>query len=165
MNLARRRVHRLHRPAVHNCIESGFEDCTGNLVAMIAGRLRECLRRLRWDAADLAQELDCPRDHVTRWLEGRTPVPLAVAAWIEALVKAHRALPRPCLKEPISGTHTSPTGPVVVKAFTGDIRHQQPQGIILQSPYPRRNALAGAHRFAAMAAHPKGASAPEPRPL
>ena len=128
---------------------------------MIAGRLRECLRILRWEAADLAQELACPRDDVARWLEGRSPVPLAVAAWIEALVKAHGALPRPRLNQPISGT---PAEPVGVKAFTGEIGYQQPQGIVLQSPYPRRNTLAAVHRSAAMAAHPKGASAPEPGP-
>ena len=64
---------------------------------MIAGRLRECLRTLRWDAADLAQELDCSRTDAARWIEGRAPVPLAVAAWIEALAKAHSALPPPRL--------------------------------------------------------------------
>jgi hypothetical protein len=128
---------------------------------MIAGRLRECLRTLRWEAADLALELDCPRSDVARWIEGRAPVPLAVAAWIEALAKAHRALPPPRLSRQNSAT---PAERVIVKAFTGEIGYQQPQGVVLQSPYPRRNTLAAGHRSAAMAAQPKGASAPEPGP-
>ncbi|WP_149802229.1 hypothetical protein [Mesorhizobium sp. NFR06] len=123
------------------------------------------MKILRWEAGDVAQELDCPRNDVTRWLEGRAPVPLAVAAWIEALVKARRALPPPRLSQPHSAMHTRRTGPVVVQAFSANIGRQQPQGIILQSPYPRRHALADAHRSGAMGAHPKGASDPEPRPL
>lgn len=131
---------------------------------MIAGRLRECLRTLRWDAADLAQELDCSRTDAARWIEGRAPVPLAVAAWIEALAKAHSALPPPRLKQQSSATHTTPAGSVVVQAFTGT---GQPHGVVLQPPYPRRHALAGMAgvRPGTMGMHPKGASDHDPRPL
>ncbi|MDX8454570.1 DUF982 domain-containing protein [Mesorhizobium sp. VK9D] len=69
---------------------------------MIAGRLRECLRLLTWEAADLAQELDCPRNDVTRWLEGRAPVPLAVAAWIEALAKRVQTMNHDRFEEPVT---------------------------------------------------------------
>jgi len=133
---------------------------------MIAGRLRECLRTLRWEAADLALELDCPGNDVARWIEGRAPVPLAVAAWIEALAKAHRALPPPRLSQQHSATLTIPAGPVVVHAFTG-MGQPQPHGILLQPPYPRRHALAGSAglRAGAMGVYPKGASDHEPRPL
>ncbi|WP_352882417.1 DUF982 domain-containing protein [Mesorhizobium sp. M1396] len=62
---------------------------------MIAGRLRECLKILRWEAGDLAAELGRPQSEVASWLDGRNPSPLAVVAWLEALVKAHRALPAP----------------------------------------------------------------------
>jgi hypothetical protein len=129
---------------------------------MIAGRLRECLRTLRWDAADLAQELDCSRTDAARWIEGRAPVPLAVAAWIEALTKAHGALPPPRLSHQSSATHITSAGPVVVHAFPG-----QPHGIVLQPPYPRRHALAGTAgvRPGIRGIHPTGASDHDPRPL
>ncbi|MDX8442957.1 hypothetical protein [Mesorhizobium australafricanum] len=78
-----------------------------------------------------------------RWLEGRAPVPLPVAAWIEAHAKAHRALPPPRPTRPNSATRTTPTVPVVVQAFTAGIGQPQPHGIVLQPPYPRRHALTG----------------------
>jgi hypothetical protein len=64
---------------------------------MIAGRLIECLRTLRWSAADLAQELGVSVADAVKWLDGRQPPPLAVAAWLEALAKARRLLPPPKL--------------------------------------------------------------------
>jgi hypothetical protein len=131
---------------------------------MIAGRLRECLRTLRWEAADLAQELGCSRTDATRWIEGRAPVPLAVAAWIEALAKAHGALPPPRLNHQSSATHSTPAGPVVVQAFPG-ISQPRPHGIVLQPPYPRRHTLAGGLRPSAMVIHSKEGSDHEPRPL
>lgn len=88
---------------------------------MIAGRLREYLRILRWEAADVAQELDCPRNDVVRWLEGRAPVPLPVAAWFEALVKAHKGLPPPDLSPPNFAENAKSPGPVVVSAFAAGI--------------------------------------------
>ncbi|MBZ9849384.1 helix-turn-helix transcriptional regulator [Mesorhizobium sp. CA14] len=133
---------------------------------MIAGRLRECLRTLRWDAADLAQELGCARNDVARWIEGRAPVPLAVAAWIEALAKAHSALPPPRLNQQSPAAQTTAAGPVVVQAFTG-IGQSRPHGIVLQAPYPRRPALAGTTglRPGAMGTHPKEGPDHQPRPL
>jgi hypothetical protein len=49
---------------------------------MIPGRLRQCLKILRWKPADLADEL------------GRREC--EVKAWIEALAKAHETLAPPC---------------------------------------------------------------------
>ncbi|WP_292495510.1 hypothetical protein [Mesorhizobium sp.] len=131
---------------------------------MIAGRLRECLRSLRWEASDLAQELGCSRTDATRWIEGRAPVPLAVAAWIEALTKAHSALPPPRLSQQSSATHTTPAGLVDARAFAG-IGQSRPHGVVLQSPYPRRHALAGGLRPGTVGIHPKEGPDREPRPL
>lgn len=64
---------------------------------MMAGRARECLKVLRWSADDVADELGQSILDVKAWLEGRAPVPLAVAAWLEALVKLHISLPAPNL--------------------------------------------------------------------
>lgn len=64
---------------------------------MIAGRLNECLRTLRWSAADLAQEIGVSVADAAKWLDGRQRPPLAVAAWLEALAKARRVLPPPKL--------------------------------------------------------------------
>lgn len=66
---------------------------------MIAGRLRQCLGILRWTQADLAEELGIPAEQAGEWLTGRTHVPVAVAAWLEALVKAHRSVPKPDILE------------------------------------------------------------------
>ena len=60
---------------------------------MMAGRLRECLKTLRWDASDLVATLSCGTSEVAGWLDGRTKVPISVVAWLEALVKAHQTLP------------------------------------------------------------------------
>ncbi len=62
---------------------------------MIAGRLRQCLAILRWTQSDLAEELGVPVEQADAWLAGRTRVPVVVAAWLEALVKAHRSVPKP----------------------------------------------------------------------
>ena len=67
---------------------------------MIAGRLREWLKILRWSPADLAEQLGCPESQVIIWLDGRAVAPIAVAAWLEALVKAHSALRPPSLSKP-----------------------------------------------------------------
>jgi hypothetical protein len=64
---------------------------------MMAGHLRECLKTLRWDANDLVELLSCGRSDAEAWLAGRESVPLAVAAWLEALVRVHRSLPPPSL--------------------------------------------------------------------
>ena len=51
---------------------------------MLSGRLRECLKILRWEAADLADQLGYRDYEVRPWLDGRAVPPLAVAAWLEA---------------------------------------------------------------------------------
>ena len=66
---------------------------------MIAGHLRQCLAILRWTQADLAEELGISAEQAGEWLAGRTQVPVAVAAWLEALVKAHRSVPKPDILE------------------------------------------------------------------
>jgi len=62
---------------------------------MIPGRLRQCLKILRWEPADLADELGRRECAVKAWIEGHAPASLAVAAWIEALAKAHETLAPP----------------------------------------------------------------------
>lgn len=64
---------------------------------MMAGRVKECLKMLRWSEDDLAEELGCPSSEVQTWFNGRKHPPLAVAAWLEALVKAHWSVPAPNL--------------------------------------------------------------------
>jgi hypothetical protein len=100
---------------------------------MIASRLRGCLRTLRWDAADLAAALACGTSEVEGWLDGRSKVPIGVAAWIEALVKAHEALPPPSLsapaKRPVEAADANPSL-VSAEAFR---RVPEPQGF-----FPRR---------------------------
>lgn len=111
---------------------------------MIAARLRECLKILRWNAADLAEELGYPQGEVATWLDGRARAPLAVAAWLEALVKTYKTLPRPCRTEPASK-------PGAEKAEASEIRLPTPavaQAIMQGSPadpLPRRSAFAGRH--------------------
>jgi hypothetical protein len=64
---------------------------------MIAARMRECLRLLRWSETDFAEEAGYPVSRARNWLCGREHPPLGVVAWLEALVKAHRSLPRPSM--------------------------------------------------------------------
>ena len=133
---------------------------------MIAGRLRECLKRLRWGAADLAEELDYPPSEVARWLDGSAQVPLAVAAWLEALVKAHKALPPPGLAQSGSVLLAWPMERLaVLSSATDTTKHEASKGIVLRPSYPRRQAVAGNRRAGGMAAQSKGASDNETRPL
>ena len=62
---------------------------------MLPGRLRECLTIVRWQEAELTDALATEAAVVRAWLEGRQRPPLAVAAWLEALVKAHLSVPLP----------------------------------------------------------------------
>lgn len=62
---------------------------------MMPGRLRECLRILRWSETELAAALGRQPAEVGAWLDGRGRAPLAVTAWLEALAKAHLAVPPP----------------------------------------------------------------------
>lgn len=97
---------------------------------MMAGRARECLKVLRWSADDLADELRQSSAHVKAWLEGRAPVPLAVAAWLEALVKLHRSLAPPTLDR----------CPDAVRQIDVD-RPNEPLSVhtFAQQPHPRRS--------------------------
>ncbi|CDX24498.1 hypothetical protein MPLB_500005 [Mesorhizobium sp. ORS 3324] len=132
-------------------------------VTVIAGRLRECMKVLRWDTVDLAQELNHPQSEVARWVDGRARVPLAVGAWIEALVKAHKALAPPGLVQSKTVAHMGPTA--AVQSLEADVlNHPESRGIVLQSPYPRRHASGGL-RPGPMAAQTKGGSDHGPRPL
>lgn len=69
---------------------------------MIAGRIRECLKILRWRETDLAEASGYPLADVRLWLDGRACPPLAVQAWLEALAKAHLSVPS--LHDPGPGT-------------------------------------------------------------
>jgi hypothetical protein len=60
---------------------------------MMAARLRDCLRLLRWRETELADASGHPVAEVKTWLDGRAYPPLVVAAWLEALVKAHLSVP------------------------------------------------------------------------
>jgi len=62
---------------------------------MISGRLRECLKILRWRETDLADASGHPLAEIRLWLDGRACPPLAVQAWLEALAKAHASVPPP----------------------------------------------------------------------
>ncbi|WP_318013310.1 DUF982 domain-containing protein [Mesorhizobium sp. B263B2A] len=99
---------------------------------MIAGRLRECLRILRWEAADLAAELGRPQGEIAAWLDGRSRSPFAVAAWLEALVKAHRMLPAPGRGTP--ALDSANIGP----ANIGPARIELPRSSRARSAVPNR---------------------------
>lgn len=105
---------------------------------MIPGRLRECLKILKWSPKDLAEQLGCPESDVTIWLDGLAVAPIAIAAWLEALVKAHRALPPPSLSKPESATDIRPIKLKDVGVATRAINRPGQEGIIVQSVYPRR---------------------------
>lgn len=82
---------------------------------MTSGRLRECLNILRWSATDLAAQLNCGEAEVTSWLDGRSRSPIAVAAWLEALAKAHRMFAPPELR---SGTSVD-SRPILIAGGVG----------------------------------------------
>ena len=115
---------------------------------MIPGRLRECLKTLRWSAADLAEQIGCPESEVTTWLDGRTVAPIAIAAWLEALVKAHRALQPPSLSNSKSSLVSGPINLADVDSVTRKITRSGPEGMAVQSAYPRRATHATAVRHA-----------------
>lgn len=118
---------------------------------MLAGRLRECLMIIRWQADDLADELGCRQREVSAWLDGRAFVPLLVAAWVEALVKAHRSLPRPdataLLSNPVARSRSpeirlaKPLARPAVEA-----RHPFPGEVPVKDPHVRKHLSAPLHR-------------------
>lgn len=132
---------------------------------MIPGRLRECLKILRWSAADLAEQLGCPESEVTTWLDGRAVAPIAVAAWLEALVKAHRAVPPPSLSNAKSTPVHAPIKVADVDIATRTITNPPQDGIIVQSAYPRRATHATAARPGPPSGQRKGVSSHATHPL
>ncbi|MGN6764324.1 MAG: hypothetical protein ACTHJY_04055, partial [Rhizobiaceae bacterium] len=89
---------------------------------MIPGRLRQCLKILRWEPADLAAELGRQECEVKAWIEGHAPAPLAVAAWIEALVKAHETLAPPGRISTVSKPRSNEIEPVEIRLPGADYR-------------------------------------------
>jgi len=67
---------------------------------MTPGRLRHCLKILRWSEAELADALGLEITAVKTWIDGREYPPLVVAAWLEALAKVHQAVPLPWQQPP-----------------------------------------------------------------
>jgi hypothetical protein len=106
---------------------------------MIPGRLRQRLKILRWKPADLADELGRREAEVKAWIEGRADAPLAVTAWIEALVKAHEALPPPGRALAISKTGGDEIEPVEIRLPKADHRTIQlgsTQGMTRRPTHP-----------------------------
>jgi hypothetical protein len=69
---------------------------------MLPSRLRECFAILRWRDVDLSDASNHHIADVRAWLDGRARPPLTVAAWLEAMVKAHLSVP------PLTGTRSEP---------------------------------------------------------
>lgn len=86
---------------------------------MIAARMRECLRLLRWSESDFAEEAGYPVARAKAWLYGREHPPLVVMAWLETLAKVHRLLPRPSMPPQPAALH-SLIGAVVPQAALED---------------------------------------------
>jgi hypothetical protein len=86
---------------------------------MIAARMRQCLRLLRWSETDFAEEAGYPVAKAKAWLYGREHPPLVVMAWLETLAKVHRLLPRPSMP-PQPATLHSPIGAVIPQAALED---------------------------------------------
>lgn len=133
---------------------------------MIAARLRECLKVLRWDATDLADQLGYKEIEIASWLDGRAVVPLAVAAWLEALVKAYRALPLPRHDQSASASDARLIKlPSNIESVTRANRHQLNE-TTAQSPYPRRTAAGSVGgRSGAVLVPPRGGLNHVSRPL
>lgn len=86
---------------------------------MIAERMRECLRLLRWSETDFAEEAGYPVAKAKAWLYGREHPPLVVMAWLETLAKVHRLLPRPSMPPQPAALH-SQIGAVIAQAVLED---------------------------------------------
>jgi hypothetical protein len=132
---------------------------------MISGRLRECLKILRWSAVDLAEQLGCPEIEVTAWLDGGTRTPIAVAAWLEALVKAFKALPPPGLSKPEPARDIRSIKLTDVDIGTRAITRPGLESIAEQSAYPRRASNATGARPTLMPGQRKGVSSHATHPL
>jgi hypothetical protein len=132
---------------------------------MFPGRLRECLKTLSWSAADLAEQLGCPQKEVTIWLEGRAVTPIAVAAWLEALVKAHRSLPPPSLGNTKYNLVNGPIELRDVDIAARNITDPGLEGIMVQPAYQGRATHATAARHAPPPGQRKGVSNHATQPL
>ncbi|MGO4562667.1 helix-turn-helix domain-containing protein [Rhizobiales bacterium 3FA27D7] len=106
---------------------------------MIGSRLRECLKVLRWDESDLADQLGYTENEIASWLDGRAAVPLVVGAWLEALVKAYRALPLPRQEQSASTSDAPIKLPSNVESVMRANRHPL-NGTTAQLPYSHRAA-------------------------
>jgi hypothetical protein len=64
---------------------------------MNAERLLDCMELLGWTASILAEQLECDRALVARWMDGTSPdgMPSAVAEWIIRRADAAMMLPAP----------------------------------------------------------------------
>lgn len=59
---------------------------------MTPAHFTQCLLILRWTPINLASALQCDLALVEAWESGEEEVPAKLAAWLEALTKAHEAL-------------------------------------------------------------------------
>jgi hypothetical protein len=137
---------------------------------MIPGRLRQCLRILRWEPADFADELGRRECEVKLWIEGRAPAPLAVAAWIEALVKAHEMLAPPGRAFAVSKPRSNEIEPVEIRlpeAGCRTIQHGAAQRMTSRPAHLRGPEFSGATGIPAVSAatSSKGGSSHGSRPL
>jgi len=137
---------------------------------MIPGRLRQCLKILRWEPADLADELGRRECEVKAWIEGHAPASLAVAAWIEALAKAHETLAPPgrisTASKPTS-KEIEPAGIRLPEASRRTIQLGTTQGLTRRPAHPLGTGFSGAAGIpaASAATSSKGGSSHGSRPL
>ena len=134
---------------------------------MFSGRLRQCLKILRWDSSDLADELGRPECEVKTWIEGRAAAPLGVLAWIEALAKAHEMLPAPGRMASASNADAERIGSAEIRLSEPAIEAKARHGFPAFRSGPRRTAFADAARAQSVRAIalPKGGSGHGMRPL
>ena len=80
-----------------SCIENSKADAKPNAATapMSPHRLLVCLAVLGWSERELARRTGRLQTTVRRWVNGRSPVPADVAAWVETLTAFHRAHPAP----------------------------------------------------------------------
>ena len=64
---------------------------------MTATYLRDCMIILRWNAADLANQLCCREELVREWIRGTSSIPLSVMRWVEARYDEAALLQTPTL--------------------------------------------------------------------
>jgi len=137
---------------------------------MIPGRLHQCLRILRWKPADLADELGRRECEVKAWIEGHAPAPLAVAAWIEALAKAHETLAPPCRASAASKPRSNEIEPAEIRlseAGYRTIQHGAAQRMTSRPAHLLGTRFSGAAGIpaASAATSSKGGSSHGSRPL